>query len=155
MSRTDIPPLLRDVQSSPSLPIIKSHSEPVVNRKQKYSSDTPKEKKRKKRRKTKSEINTTHKKKKRKKKTNKIEAKEIIVETKLTKLKAKLKNINEFNQNYEEIGKEIGTHNYKIVALLGTGAQGRVYLVRLMETGDLYAMKVFQKEIIIENDKVR
>lgn len=113
-------------------------------------------------------INNNNRKKKRKrKKIKKIEIKkeepEVIIEeeidmknlNELEKLKLKFKkSYNEFNYHFEEIGKEIGPHNYQIVALLGVGAQGRVYLVRLIDTGELYAMKVVLKEQIIDNDKV-
>ena len=53
-----------------------------------------------------------------------------------------------------KLNEEIGTESFKIVSLLGVGSQGRVYLVQLNDTKNFYAMKVFKKEKIINNEKV-
>ena len=49
----------------------------------------------------------------------------------------------------------IGADNFEIIKLLGVGSQGKVYLVRLKDTDRFYAMKVFKKQQIIQNEKVR
>ena len=54
-----------------------------------------------------------------------------------------------------EDDKKFGPENFKIVALLGVGSQGRVYLVNLIGTELYYAMKVFKKVDILTNQKVK
>lgn len=166
--------LNRDVQSSPSLPVKEKESNINNQREIQYED----RRKRKKRRKIETDSSSatssispnqhrTKRKKKTKHRKKKAEKKEEPVEDKLQvsngmeplsgleKLKKQLKqSYSEFNNHFEEIGKEIGPHNYEIVALLGVGAQGRVYLVRLVDTKELFAMKVILKEQIIDNDKV-
>jgi serine/threonine protein kinase len=48
----------------------------------------------------------------------------------------------------------VGADNFEIIKLLGVGSQGKVYLVRLKDTDKYYAMKVFKKQQIIQNEKV-
>lgn len=60
-------------------------------------------------------------------------------------------------QHASDIEKEeikLGPENFKIIALLGVGSQGRVYLVELVGTNSYYAMKVFKKTEILSNHKV-
>lgn len=54
----------------------------------------------------------------------------------------------------ETVKKEIGPQDYQIISLLGVGSQGRVYLVRLNSTNQLFAMKVFSKDRVCSNTKV-
>ena len=49
---------------------------------------------------------------------------------------------------------KFGPEDFKIVSLLGVGSQGRVYLVELVGTNIYYAMKVFKKDQILQNEKV-
>ena len=144
-------------QSSPTLP---------VKERSKSSGSSKRKKRRKKARTSTSDESDSRKRKKKrtkrskkgikeKKEEEKSQEKENKETTRLEQLKQSLKqDIRDFNAHYEEIGKEIGVHNYEILSLLGVGAQGRVYLVRLTDTGQLYAMKVFLKEAIIDNAKV-
>jgi hypothetical protein len=48
----------------------------------------------------------------------------------------------------------LGSESFQIIKLLGVGSQGKVYLVQLKDTNELYAMKVFKKEDVVANEKV-
>ena|SRR3990167_767337 len=71
------------------------------------------------------------------------------------KKRRKRKREEQEQEKLDEIIKEIGTQNYKIISLLGVGSQGRVYLVRFNGTENLYAMKVFKKDRVCSNPKVK
>ena len=49
---------------------------------------------------------------------------------------------------------DLGPDDFQVVKLLGVGSQGKVYLVRLRNTDSYFAMKVFKKSQIIQNEKV-
>lgn len=52
-----------------------------------------------------------------------------------------------------QLAKEVNEKDYQIISLLGVGSQGRVYLVRLTDTDQYFAMKVFRKDRILPNAK--
>ena len=109
----------------------------------------------KRRKKTSKTPSNNHKRAKKKRTSSNLQGDKESNNNRISELTNEMKQgIDRFDILYEELGKEIGTHNYKVVALLGVGSQGRVYLVRLENTGKLYAMKVFLKEEIIDNPKV-
>lgn len=93
----------------------------------------------------------------------KQESSEEIVEIvkKNNKEKKKKKNKNKSKKQkdrnlealLETVKKEIGPQDYQIISLLGVGSQGRVYLVRLNNTNQLFAMKVFSKDRVCSNTK--
>lgn len=60
-----------------------------------------------------------------------------------------------FEDDIDQLGREISTENYQVISLLGVGSQGRVYLVRLTSTDQYFALKVFRKDKVLPNDKVR
>lgn len=47
-----------------------------------------------------------------------------------------------------------GPSSFEKIKLIGKGGVGRVYLVRLQETGQLFAMKVLKKSEMISRNKV-
>jgi len=50
---------------------------------------------------------------------------------------------------------KINLNSFDIVRFLGHGAFGRVYKVRLKQTGRFYAMKVLPKEPLIKKNQIR
>ena len=58
-------------------------------------------------------------------------------------------------ESLDDLGREIGAENYQVISLLGVGSQGRVYLVRLTSTDQYFALKVFRKDKVLPNEKVR
>ena len=61
----------------------------------------------------------------------------------------------EIDEEASNLDIEIGPESFKVISLLGVGSQGRVYLVQLNGTKNYYAMKVFKKDKIINNEKVK
>jgi len=82
----------------------------------------------------------------------KMERKEAELEL-LKKKKRSHRRRNHDERDLQEIVGELGPNTYRVLALLGVGSQGRVYLVQLKDTEELFAMKVFRKDKIICNTK--
>lgn len=59
-----------------------------------------------------------------------------------------------FEDDVDQLGREIKAENYQVISLLGVGSQGRVYLVRLTSTDQYFALKVFKKDKVLPNEKV-
>ena len=54
-----------------------------------------------------------------------------------------------------QFSRDGGTREYHVETILGVGSQGRVYLVRSTKTNQYYAMKVFRKDKVLPNPKVK
>lgn|SRR3990167_467866 len=52
-------------------------------------------------------------------------------------------------------GKLIGLDDFEVLSLVGRGAFGKVWRVKEKATGKIFAMKVMQKEDIIEQEYVK
>lgn len=50
---------------------------------------------------------------------------------------------------------QVSLANFKIIKLLGKGAQAKVYLVKKDDDKKLYAMKVIRKDVILEEDMLK
>ena len=50
--------------------------------------------------------------------------------------------------------KETNLNDFEILSLIGKGAYGKIFLVRMKETQELFAMKVIPKKQVIEEDSV-
>jgi serine/threonine protein kinase len=59
------------------------------------------------------------------------------------------------DESLKKISASVNATNFEVLSLLGVGSQGRVYLVRLKDTQELYAMKVFKIERIVPYAKVQ
>lgn len=54
----------------------------------------------------------------------------------------------------QEVGEQIGLKHFKPIRPLGSGDTGNVHLVELRETGELFAMKAMDKEVMLNRNKV-
>ena len=53
------------------------------------------------------------------------------------------------------IGGTIGFENFNIISRLGKGNSATIMLAEMKDTGQLYAIKILNKEFIVENDDVK
>lgn len=53
----------------------------------------------------------------------------------------------------KKTNQETELEDFKIVKMIGKGTFGKVFLVQLQKTGQLYAMKCIRKDIIIDNEQ--
>ena len=70
----------------------------------------------------------------------------------------KQENSAEFSEALDDtvvISMRDGKDTFEVVRLIGRGDVGRVYLVKHVQTGKPYAMKVMNKKDIIQRKKVR
>lgn len=62
----------------------------------------------------------------------------------------------EFETLYEtKITKEYGKDDFEFIRTVGRGAFGRVFLVRMLSTGEYYAIKVLDKSMIVKSKQVK
>jgi hypothetical protein len=85
-----------------------------------------------------------------------ISQSDVIKSEKRKKSKTSLPDIDSkwHTDDLDQLAKDVGAHDYQIVSLLGVGSQGRVYLVKLINSELYFAMKVFKKIRILPNEKV-
>ncbi len=50
--------------------------------------------------------------------------------------------------------KDLTLEDFEIKHVLGKGTFGKVYLTKLKQTGDLYAIKSIRKDVLIETDQI-
>ena len=126
------------------------------------STDTSKERKKRRRKRSSSKEDNSGilsprskaSRRKREKKNEKEEDSEAH-NSKLEKLASGVAIVRPDEEDIDQLGREISAENYQVISLLGVGSQGRVYLVRLTSTDQYFALKVFRKDKVLPNEKVR
>lgn len=84
---------------------------------------------------------------------NNIERRQSDGVKKLPRKKLLNEDLNLIEDSY--ISKGIGFDSFEILEILGAGAFGKVFKVRLKETGEIFAMKVLEKKYLITNKALR
>jgi hypothetical protein len=77
-----------------------------------------------------------------------------------SKSKLKIEDVDDVSENEQRIIQKLkeerrGPASFEKIRLIGKGGVGRVYLVRLKDTNELFAMKVLKKSEMIQRNKVR